>query len=107
MRGDEPAVHLDPWLFTMLGLGHGAGVSFGRPSVTPGARKSGLADPAMRWAGTGFYRGGTLAQVTARAISEDTSGQAHRDPHAVSSRAEPRAGSPQMARDATTFTIAW
>jgi protein-L-isoaspartate(D-aspartate) O-methyltransferase len=73
VRRDEPAGHLDLWLLTMLSRGQGADTSFSRLSVTPDARKSGLADPAMRWAGAGLYQGGTLAWITARDIDEDTS----------------------------------
>jgi protein-L-isoaspartate(D-aspartate) O-methyltransferase len=73
VREDEPAEHLDLWLYTMLCRGHGAGASFSRLSVTADARSSGLADPAMRWAGAGLYQGGTLAWITSREIDEDTS----------------------------------
>jgi protein-L-isoaspartate(D-aspartate) O-methyltransferase len=73
VRHDEPAEHLDLWLYTMVCRGHGAGASFSRLSVTGDARKSGLADPAMRWAGAGLYQGGTLAWITARDIDGDTS----------------------------------
>ena len=50
VRDDEPTAHLDLWLLTMIAQGHGTGASFGRLSVTPDARSSGLADPALRWA---------------------------------------------------------
>jgi protein-L-isoaspartate(D-aspartate) O-methyltransferase len=73
VRHDEPAEHLDLWLCTMACRGRGAGASFGRLAVTGDARKSGLADPAMRWAGAGLYQGGTLAWITARDIDDDTS----------------------------------
>jgi protein-L-isoaspartate(D-aspartate) O-methyltransferase len=73
VRDDEPAEHLDLWLYTMLCRGHGAGASFSRLSVTTDARSNGLADPVMRWAGAGLYQGGTLAWITSREIDQDTS----------------------------------
>jgi protein-L-isoaspartate(D-aspartate) O-methyltransferase len=72
VRHDEPAGHLDLWLYSMLCRGHGAGAAFSRLSVTDGARASGLADPALRWAGAGLYQGGTLAWLTTREAGEDT-----------------------------------
>lgn len=72
VRHDEPAGHLDLWLLTMLRRGHGADASFSRLSVTPDARTSGLADPAMRWAGASLYQGGTLAWITARPVDKDS-----------------------------------
>ena len=72
VRDDEPAAHLDLWLLTMTAQGHGEGASFGRLSVTPDARSSGLADPALRWAGAGLYHGGALAWITARQADDGT-----------------------------------
>ena len=66
VRHDEPAEHLDLWLATTV-----TDASFSRLSVTPQARVSGLANPAMRWAGAGLYQGGTLAYITARPIDDD------------------------------------
>ncbi|MBV9381981.1 MAG: methyltransferase, FxLD system [Streptosporangiaceae bacterium] len=72
VRRDEPAGHLGLWLYSMLCRGRGAGASFSRLSVTADARRSGLADPAMRWAGAALYQGGTLVWIIAREIDEDT-----------------------------------
>lgn len=72
VRDDEPVSHLDLWLLTMLSRGQGNGASFSRLSVTPDTRASGLADPAMRWAGAGLYQGDTLAWITARSTGENT-----------------------------------
>jgi protein-L-isoaspartate(D-aspartate) O-methyltransferase len=70
VRHDEPAEHLDLWLaITLTGM---ADACFSRLAVTGDARRRGLADPAMRWAGAGMYHGGTLAYITARPIDEDT-----------------------------------
>jgi protein-L-isoaspartate(D-aspartate) O-methyltransferase len=137
VRRDEPAGHLDLWLLTMLSRGQGADASFSRLSVTPDARKSGLADPAMRWAGAGLYRGGTLAWITARDIDEDTSElgidvrgpgsakltetargllaewdrQRPAEPVITATRAPAEPGTApdaaRVARPDTTFTIAW
>ncbi len=137
VRDDEPAAHLDLWLLTMIAQGHGEGACFGRLSVTPDARSSGLADPALRWAGAGLYQGGALAWVTARqagdgirelgidargpgapALAETALGllaewDARRpaEPVITATRvpAEPGTapGAVQVARPATTFTIAW
>ncbi len=60
IRDDEPAEHLDLWLLTT-----GSG-SFGRLSVGPVARNSGLVDPALRWAGATIYEGVTLAYLAMR-----------------------------------------
>jgi protein-L-isoaspartate(D-aspartate) O-methyltransferase len=121
----------------MLSRGHGADASFSRLSVTPDARTSGLADPAMRWAGAGLYQAGTLAWVTARDTGEHTSelgvdargpgsaklaGTARglldewdrlrpAEPAVTATRApaEPSSGpdAVRIARPATTFTISW
>lgn len=137
VRDDEPAAHLDLWLLTMIAQGHGAGARFGRLSVTPDARSSGLADPALRWAGAGLYQGGALAWITARqagdgirelgidargpgapALAETALGllaewDARRpaEPVITATRvpAEPGTapGAVQVLRPATTFTIAW
>jgi protein-L-isoaspartate(D-aspartate) O-methyltransferase len=137
VRHDEPAGHLDLWLLTVLSRCRGAGASFSRLSVTPAARESGLADPAMRWAGVGLYQGGTLAWITARAIDADASelgidargpGSAKlaatargllaewdrrrpAEPVITATRvpADPGTGpdAVQLARPSTTFTIAW
>lgn len=72
VHDSAPVGHLDLWLLTMLSRGHGGGASFGRLSVTPDARRNGLADPAMRWAGAGLYQGSALAWITARPVSDDT-----------------------------------
>jgi protein-L-isoaspartate(D-aspartate) O-methyltransferase len=133
VRGDEPAGHLDLWLLTMLIRGQGADASFSRLSVTPDARQSGLADPAMRWAGAGLYQGGTLAWITARDTGElgiDARGadsaklaetargllaewdrQRPAEPVITATRASAApAAAPdaaRVARPATTFTITW
>jgi protein-L-isoaspartate(D-aspartate) O-methyltransferase len=137
VRHDEPAGHLDLWLYSMVCRGYGAGASFSRLSVTADARRSGLADPAMRWAGAGLYQGGTLAWITAREIDEDTNElgidvrgpggaklaesahgllaewdrQRPGQPAVTASRvpAEPDTppGTARVARPATTFTISW
>lgn len=137
VRHDEPAEHLDLWLLTMLRRGQGAGASFSRLSVTPDARTSGLADPAMRWAGAGLYHGGTLAWITVREIDENTSElgidvrgpgstklaetargllaewdrQRPAQPVITATRAPADPGTApdavRVARPATTFTIAW
>jgi protein-L-isoaspartate(D-aspartate) O-methyltransferase len=65
VRHDEPAEHLDLWLATTTTS------NFGRLSVGAPARTSGLADPALRWAGAAVYDGGTLAYITARDIDDD------------------------------------
>jgi protein-L-isoaspartate(D-aspartate) O-methyltransferase len=70
VRHDEPAEHLDLWLATTITSMTDA--SFSRLAVTGSARRRGLADPAMRWAGAGMYHGGTLAYICARRIDEDT-----------------------------------
>lgn len=137
VRHDEPAGHLDLWLLTMLGRGHGGSSSFSRLSVTPDARKSGLANPAMRWAGAGLYQGGALAWITARDVDEGASelGIDARGPggaklagiargllaewdrrrpeepviEATRMPAEPATApdAVQVARPVTTFTISW
>lgn len=71
VRRQEPAEHLDLWLCSMIMRGHGAGTCFSRLAVTPGTRESGLADPAMRWAGAGLYQDDSLAWITARPTAED------------------------------------
>ncbi|GAA3428758.1 methyltransferase, FxLD system [Streptosporangium nondiastaticum] len=55
----EPVEHLDLWLATTT---HG----FARLSVSAEARRAGIADPALRWAGAGLYDGATLAYLAAR-----------------------------------------
>jgi protein-L-isoaspartate(D-aspartate) O-methyltransferase len=137
VRHDEPAGHLDLWLLTMLSRGNGADASFSRLSVSPDARASGLAGPAMRWAGAGLYQGGTLAWITARDIDQDTSElgidvrgpgsaklaettrgllaewnrQRPAEPVVIATRSPAEPGkapdSIHVARPATTFTIAW
>jgi protein-L-isoaspartate(D-aspartate) O-methyltransferase len=137
VRDDEPAAHLDLWLLTMIAQGHGAGASFGRLSVTPDARSSGLADPALRWAGAGLYHGGTLAWIIARQAGDGTrelgidargpgapalagtalsllaewDARRPAEPVITATRvpAEPGAapGAVRVARPVTTFTIAW
>jgi protein-L-isoaspartate(D-aspartate) O-methyltransferase len=137
VRYDEPAEHLDLWLYTMLCRGHGAGASFGRLSVAADARSSGLADPAMRWAGAGLYQGGTLAWITSREIDDETSElgldargpgsaklaetawdllaewdrQRPGQPVITATRAPAEPGTApdaaQVARAVTTFTISW
>jgi protein-L-isoaspartate(D-aspartate) O-methyltransferase len=64
VRHDEPAEHLDLWLATTAS-------SFGRLSVGSPARTSGLADPALRWAGAALYDGGTIAYLAARELNDD------------------------------------
>lgn len=64
VRHDEPAEHLDLWLATMAS-------NFGRLSVGSHARTSGLADPALRWAGAALYDGGTIAYLAARERGDD------------------------------------
>jgi protein-L-isoaspartate(D-aspartate) O-methyltransferase len=66
VRDDDPAGYLDLWLATTV-----TGASFSRLSVTPQARARGLASPAMRWAGASLYRGGALAYIAARPVSQD------------------------------------
>ena len=137
VRDDEPAAHLDLWLLTMIAQGHGSGACFGRLSVTPDARSSGLADPALRWAGAGLYQGGALAWITARQVGDGTrelgidargpgapalaetalsllaewDARRPAEPVITATRvpAEPGTapGAVQVARPATTFTIAW
>jgi protein-L-isoaspartate(D-aspartate) O-methyltransferase len=137
VRHDEPAAHLDLWLYSMLCLGHGAGASFSRLSVTDAARTSGLADPALRWAGAGLYQGGALAWITARQAGEDTvelgldargpgsaklaatarellgewDRQRPGEPVITASRApaEPQAApsAARVARPVTTFAVSW
>ncbi|GII90617.1 methyltransferase, FxLD system [Sinosporangium siamense] len=55
----EPVEHLDLWLAT-----HSTG--FSRLSAGAPARRAGIADPALRWAGAGLYDGATLAYIAAR-----------------------------------------
>ncbi|MFC3980465.1 methyltransferase, FxLD system [Streptosporangium jomthongense] len=65
--------HLDLWLATNTG-------AFGRLVVGSAARKSGLIDPALRWAGAALYDGGTIAYLTLRQhgpISEELGITAH------------------------------
>ncbi len=64
VRHDEPAEHLDLWLATTAS-------NFGRLSVGSHARTSGLADPALRWAGAALYDGGTIAYLAARELNDD------------------------------------
>ncbi|MGH3815413.1 MAG: methyltransferase, FxLD system [Pseudonocardiaceae bacterium] len=64
VRHDEPAEHLDLWLATIAS-------NFGRLSVGSHARTSGLADPALRWAGATLYDGGTIAYLAARELNDD------------------------------------
>jgi protein-L-isoaspartate(D-aspartate) O-methyltransferase len=54
----EPVAHLDLWLIT-------AGCRFARLSAGPNAR-SGLADPALRWAGAAVHDGATIAYLATR-----------------------------------------
>ena len=137
VRHDEPAGHLDLWLCSMLVRGQGSGASFSRLSVTDGARRSGLADPAIRWAGAGIYQGGTLAWITARETGVNTSelgidargpgsaGLAETARELLGEWDRRRPGQPviaasrtpsepvtapdtaQVARPVTTFTISW
>jgi protein-L-isoaspartate(D-aspartate) O-methyltransferase len=137
VRDDEPAAHLDLWLLTMLTQHHEVGACFGRLSVTPDARGSGLADPALRWAGAGLYQGGALAWVTARPAGESTrelgidargpgaaalaetalsllaewDAKRPAEPVITATRASADAGAApgvyRVTRPATTFTIAW
>lgn len=67
VRHDEPAEHLDLW----LAYADRACGSFGRLSVGPSARESGV-DPTMRWAGATFYDRGTVAYLAARSRDDDT-----------------------------------
>jgi protein-L-isoaspartate(D-aspartate) O-methyltransferase len=55
----EPAEHLDLWLATTAR-------GFARLTAGPGARDTGLARPAPRWAGAALYDGGTIAYLTVR-----------------------------------------
>jgi protein-L-isoaspartate(D-aspartate) O-methyltransferase len=137
VRDDEPAAHLDLWLLTMIAQRHGEGARFGRLAVTPAARSSGLADPALRWAGAGLYQDGALAWITARqagggtrelgidargpggpALADTALGllaewDARRPAEpvitAIRVPAEPGTapGAVQVTQPATTFTIAW
>jgi len=66
VRHDDPAEHLDLWLATIT-----AASNFGRLSVGSHARTSGLADPALRWAGAALYDGGTIAYLAARERGDD------------------------------------
>ncbi|MCL2586370.1 MAG: hypothetical protein FWE35_28400 [Streptosporangiales bacterium] len=72
LQDSDPVDHLDLWLLTMISRGQGSGAGFSRLSATPDARKNGLADPAMRWAGAGLYENGALAWVISRPVSDDT-----------------------------------
>ncbi|MBV9143817.1 MAG: methyltransferase, FxLD system [Pseudonocardiales bacterium] len=65
VRHDEPAEHLDLWLSTTTAS------NFARLSVGSHARASGLADPALRWAGAALYDGGTIAYLAARELNND------------------------------------
>jgi protein-L-isoaspartate(D-aspartate) O-methyltransferase len=67
VRDNEPIEHLDLWLLTT------SGNNFGRLSVGPVARSSGLANPARRWAGAAIYDGGTVAYVAMNDLSDDES----------------------------------
>ncbi|MFF4988531.1 methyltransferase, FxLD system [Streptosporangium saharense] len=65
--------HLDLWLATNTD-------AFGRLAVGSAARKSGLIDPALRWAGAALYEGGTIAYLALRQhgpISEELGVTAH------------------------------
>jgi protein-L-isoaspartate(D-aspartate) O-methyltransferase len=65
VRDDEPVEHLDLWLATHASR-------FGRLSVTKTARESGLANPALRWAGAALYDGGTIAYLALRQCGTST-----------------------------------
>jgi protein-L-isoaspartate(D-aspartate) O-methyltransferase len=67
VRDNEPIEHLDLWLLTT------SGDNFGRLSVEPVARSTGLANPARRWAGAAIYDAGTIAYVAMNPISDDES----------------------------------
>jgi protein-L-isoaspartate(D-aspartate) O-methyltransferase len=67
VRDNEPIEHLDLWLLTTNDS------NFGRLSVGPVARGSGLAAPARRWAGASIYDGGTIAYAAMNDISDDES----------------------------------
>jgi protein-L-isoaspartate(D-aspartate) O-methyltransferase len=67
VRDSEPIEHLDLWLLTT------SGNNFGRLSVGPVARSSGLANPARRWAGAAIYDGGTIAYLAMNDLSDDES----------------------------------
>lgn len=61
----EPVEHLDLWLATI------SNTSFGRLSLSPAARETGLVDPALRWAGAALYDGGTVAYLALRSLSAE------------------------------------
>ncbi len=62
---DEPVEHLDLWLVTL-------GCRFARLAVEPGARESGVVDPARRWAGAALYDGENLAYLALRPRGSDS-----------------------------------
>ncbi|MGH3911788.1 MAG: methyltransferase, FxLD system [Pseudonocardiaceae bacterium] len=62
---DEPVEHLDLWLVTL-------GCRFARLSVQPGARESGVVNPARRWAGAALHDGENLVYLALRPRSSDT-----------------------------------
>lgn len=65
IRDDEPVEHLDLWLVTL-------GRRFGRLSAEPGARESGVVDPARRWAGAALYDSENLVYLVLRPRGGDS-----------------------------------
>ncbi|MDR7277728.1 methyltransferase, FxLD system [Catenuloplanes atrovinosus] len=65
IHDQEPAAHLDLWLATT------SDIPFGRLSVGPVARSSGLLDPALRWAGATLHDGTALAYLAVRPVTDD------------------------------------
>jgi protein-L-isoaspartate(D-aspartate) O-methyltransferase len=65
IHDDEPVEHLDLWLTTITPC-------FGRLSIGSTARESGLANPALRWAGAALYDSGTIAYITLRPITAES-----------------------------------
>ncbi|MGH3842325.1 MAG: hypothetical protein ACRDS0_12890 [Pseudonocardiaceae bacterium] len=65
IHDDEPVEHLDLWLATTAS-------NFARLSVGSQARESGLVDPAQRWAGAALHDSGTLAYLTLRPLSGES-----------------------------------
>jgi protein-L-isoaspartate(D-aspartate) O-methyltransferase len=61
----DPVEHLDLWLAT-------TSRHFARLSAGPKTRNSGLVTPALRWAGAALYDGGTLAYLSVRPHTNDT-----------------------------------
>lgn len=57
----QPVEHLDLWLVT-------SGATFGRLHAGPQARRTGLATPALRWAGAALYTADTLAYLALRPV---------------------------------------